>query len=425
MWVDRMRMLSMYGIAFTLAFSFLNLNSAFIMLLAVVWLLERNFKEKWILLSRNVGFFAYAFYFLILLLGIFDAQPLSAGWKYIETKVGFLVLPILLCSTAITAKQLRSIMITFLISLTAASLYCLVKNGLLFVETKEASVFFYHSLVAPIHHHAVYFSIFLFVAAIFLFREINAASLGISRWLKIVWLVFCVFVLILLSSKMVLIFLLAYLAFSVFTDSFRMLKNWHKILGLVFVATILVILFELDNPVKRRFEDIMTPPTHVLKEKFNKATYFNGVEFRLLLWRITYDIVKENDAWIMGVGPTNAQTHLNQKYLELNMYSGDIPNQGTGYLIYNCHNQFLQTLLQSGIIGLIALVLLYTYLLIRSFRTNDQVLIAFVLLLLCFTFVESLFERQYGMLMIAWLPLLFICSKEEKKRRSTRKTSSV
>src|SRR5437764_8199665 len=93
MWVDRMRMLSMYGIAFTLAFSFLNLNSAFIMLLAVVWLLERNFKEKWILLSRNVGFFAYAFYFLILLLGIFDAQPLSAGWKYIETKVGFLVLP--------------------------------------------------------------------------------------------------------------------------------------------------------------------------------------------------------------------------------------------------------------------------------------------------------------------------------------------
>ena len=50
----------MYGIAGSLAFSRLNLNSVFIMLLALAWLLEGNFKEKWNLLRSNIGFFAYA-----------------------------------------------------------------------------------------------------------------------------------------------------------------------------------------------------------------------------------------------------------------------------------------------------------------------------------------------------------------------------
>lgn len=419
-----MRMFSMYGIAFTLAFSFLNLNSVFIMLLSVAWLLEGNFKEKLKSLSGNIAFFAYAAYFVVLILGIFDADTLSGGWKYLEAEVGLIVLPILLCSVKTERKQLRNIMIMFLVFLTAASLYCLADRTILFFHSRETSIFFYHSLVEPIHHHAVYFSIFLFVAAIFLLKEMNTVLLGVPKWTRVIWLFYCVFILILLSSKIVLLFLLAYLAYSVFTDAFRALRNVYKILAVVLLVGIMVTLFEVDNPVKRRFEDILTPNTELLKEKFDRATYFNGVEFRLLLWRITYDILKENDAWLMGVGPTKAQDHLDKKYLELDLYAGHDPDRGGGYLIYNCHNQFLQTSLQSGLFGLVTLLFLYISLMIQAFRTRDQVLIAFMLLLVCFSFVESVIERQYGVLLIAWLPQLFLMSKREEKS-TTRKTSSV
>jgi O-antigen ligase len=396
------------------------------MLLAVAWLLEGNFKEKWKLLTSNVGFFAYAFYFIVLLLGVFDAVPLSAGWKYIEAEIGLIVLPILLCSSTIQKKELRQIMMVFLIFLTAASIFCLVNRAISYSHSKDGSIFFYHSLVQPINHHAVYFSIFLFVSAIFFLKEISAIWLGVPRWIKTIWLLYCAFILVLLSSKMVLVFLLVYLFYNIFSNQYRKLRTWHKVSGMALVVVIVVLLFKVDNPIRRRFADILTSHTELLKEKFDKGTYFNGVEFRLLLWRITYDILKEDDAWFMGVGPTNAQWHLDKKYLELNLYSGPSGKEDGGYLIYNCHNQFLQTTLQSGLVGLFALILLYVYLIVSAFMKKDQVFISFILLLLCFSFVESLFERQYGVLLIAWLPQLFLtCEAERKKRSITRKTSST
>jgi O-antigen ligase len=75
--------------------------------------------------------------------------------------------------------------------------------------------------------------------------------------------------------------------------------------------------------------------------------------------------------------------------------------------MYNCHNQFLQTTLQSGFIGLIALVFLYAFLLIKAIQSRNEVFVIAMLFIFCFFLIESVLERQWGMLLFTWLVLLF------------------
>ena len=58
-------------------------------------------------------------------------------------------------------------------------------------------------------------------------------------------------------------------------------------------------------------------------DKFNPGMYFNGIQFRLLQWRFTAEILNENDGWWIGVGPGNAQHLIDQKYISTNMYIGE------------------------------------------------------------------------------------------------------
>ncbi|HYJ38767.1 MAG TPA: O-antigen ligase family protein [Chitinophagaceae bacterium] len=412
---SRLQLFSLYGISFTLAFSLLNLNSIFIILLALGWLLEGKFRDKWGLLRRNLIFFAYVSYFLILVPGIINADPISKGWKYLEGELGFLILPLLLCSTTLEQNVLKKIIIAFLLFLTSATLYCLVNRMMEFGRTGEVDIFFYHNLLKPIDHHAVYFSVFLLTGTIFLVKEAKAASLGIHKGVKVVWIIYCIMLLILLSSKMVLLFLLAYIIYSALSNQIKGLKAWHKLSGVALILSIVIALFTFSNPVKKRFRDIITPNTELQKEKFDRATYFNGIEFRLLLWRITYEILEDNKAWPLGVGVVNAQSHLNQKYLQLDLYAGNDGKSDSGYLVYNCHNQFLQTSLQSGMLGLAALLFLCVTLVLNAFRKRNEVLICTIALLFCFLLIESVFERQYGVLLSTWLPLLFFIALSQRK----------
>jgi O-antigen ligase len=142
------------------------------------------------------------------------------------------------------------------------------------------------------------------------------------------------------------------------------------------------------------------------KEKYNPGDSFSGLQFRLLLWRFTYEILNEKNAWILGTSPSNAQSTLQQKYLEMDMYAGDKEKGTQGYLAYNCHNQFLQETLQSGLLGL-SVLLYWCFVIIRQcIRKRDILFQAAVFIILCFFFSDSVLERQYGIVLCTIFPLL-------------------
>jgi O-antigen ligase len=160
------------------------------------------------------------------------------------------------------------------------------------------------------------------------------------------------------------------------------------------------------NPVSNRFSDIVKGNLRVTAmEKFNPGMYFNGVQFRLLQWRFTAEILNENRSWLTGVGPGNSQHFIDQKYISTNMYIGEPARGDHGFLGYNTHNEFLETLLQTGVPGLVVLLFTCIALIKIAWQKKKRELSFVVALLLAWFFTESVLERQYGILIFTFFPL--------------------
>ncbi len=142
----------------------------------------------------------------------------------------------------------------------------------------------------------------------------------------------------------------------------------------------------------------------IQQQNFDPGIYFNGLQFRLLEGRFVKEILTEQRAWLTGVSG-DAQILLDKKYISADMYIGDGITADRGYLGYNTHNQFLESLLQSGIIGLLAFILVcYTMLRLAIGRKNRELTIISILLI-AYCFNESVFETQYGISLFTFFPL--------------------
>ena len=182
----------LYGMVITIVLSRLNLNSLCIILFTLAWLIEGNLKNKWALLVKDKLFIAYALYFLIQLEGLAQAENIYNGWDSVENKLGFLMLPMVFCSGPfLNIATRRKVMLVFTLAITVAAIYCLAIAGIRYLHTGNSEFFFYHQLVSPISHHAVYFSVYTFIAVVFLISEDRSLPwLAGNRFVYISWIIF-------------------------------------------------------------------------------------------------------------------------------------------------------------------------------------------------------------------------------------------
>jgi O-antigen ligase len=189
----------------------------------------------------------------------------------------------------------------------------------------------------------------------------------------------------------------------------KQLNRRLTIVIIVVAATVVssLVLFT-QNPISRRFNDILHGNIDMVEQSsFNKGTYFNGVQFRLLQWRFVKEIIQENNAWLWGVSPADAQAFLNRKYVATNMYTGGPGSASHGFLGYNTHNQFLEAFLQTGIIGLIFFLFICFEMVRMAVQQKSRMLWALVTLLIAYSFSEAVLETQYGLVIFIFFPLLF------------------
>jgi O-antigen ligase len=414
---DRLALFKTWLICATLVciiFSLLISCSICIILLTATWFFEGDLLKKWNMLRKDVLFSAYSLYFLTQLLGILYAQDIIIGWKNVESKLGFLILPIIFCSSDFVTENIgRKIMLVTTITLTLASLYCFGIAIIEFGHTHDRSVFFYHRLVNPIDQHAVYFSVYTFISILFLWWDGEQLKwLNKWPWLRICWIGYFVLLTYFLASKLVIATLVIYFAYVFMRILAENFKKWQVIVILGVGILVISSLFTFNNPVRQRFSDLLSFNRETLvKQKYTPGDYFNGIEFRLLLWPVSFELIRENHALLFGVGPSNTQSIVAKKFLDMGLYAGNNTGTDHGYLDYNCHNQFLQVSLQSGIIGLLAFVF-WSYTIIRkTFQKKNQILSGIIIMIFVFFLTESVFEREFGMILCTVFPLLYLYPK--------------
>jgi O-antigen ligase len=247
-------------------------------------------------------------------------------------------------------------------------------------------------------HHPGYLALFYtFAIVVVLHWLINKKHQNIlKRTIAIILIFHFELFIVLLSSKAGMIGLGLVYLMNVF---FIMLSDRTKvkraiIYSAVLVVSLMVILsffpasYGRFYSAKRSIEDNKVPDN--LKTEGSVA--------RLMVWKCSLEIIAENLPF--GVGTGDVKTELNKKYHAKDLQQAIREN-------LNSHNQYLQTTIATGLPGLILLIACLVLPVIFGLGRKQYLLFIFSVLFAFHLLVESMLERQAGVVFFAFFYGLF------------------
>lgn len=345
-------------------------------------------------------------YILLVAFSLVYTRDLSQGLSALRTSSGLMAVPLAVIFAPALPQRISYILKSYSIVLLSGVLFCLYKAGILWLQTGNLNAFFYHELVRPLNQHAVYFSILVLIALIILIENLVKKIYWFHKTLHLVMIAFFTIALFLLSSKYAIAAFLLYMVIRLFKQlQLASLGQWTALTMAGFAFLVVSISLNFNTPVRQRFSDILNGNLRLVnRESFDPGIYFNGLQFRLLQWRLVPDILTKEKRWLYGTSPGDAQVSQDNWYRSKNMYTGNPETGDPGYLGYNTHNQFLQTTLQNGIPGLAALLIICIAMLRSINWPKRPASSAATLVLLGWMFTESIFETQYGIIIFCFFP---------------------
>jgi O-antigen ligase len=360
-------------------------------------------------------------FYVITAIALFYTNDVPEEMHHIQLKITLIFIPLAFYFNNYLDNSFREkVMPYYILFLALAMFFCIGAAAYNYSTNHDSSVFFYHALVSPFYLHAIQYSIYTFVGLVYLLEKSRRQSYFLNKFFHFTIISCYAFFIILLSSKMVILFafasILIYIGLAVNnTGPFKL----RIILSVIACISILSILMVTNNPVSNRFKDIFTGNINVIEKKeFKSGDYFNGVQFRLLEWKLVGEILTENKAWILGVSPGDAQHLLDQKYKSIHMYSGN-ENGRRGFLGYNTHNEFLESTLQTGIVGLLCFLVIFVGCIQMMVNRQKTEFWLVGTLLLTYCFLESVFDTQYGILLFTFFPLFLFYTTDKQRPGSS------
>lgn len=416
-----------FFISLICAFRAITSISIGLMIVAGIILHKSNLKSSFD--KRIVNLFAISciLFFFLQSISLLYTTNQSEGLNDARLKSGLIFTPLALLFLFVANHyEYKKLYSWYCYILFFASLYLLYAAIGKYIEQKVISVFFYHALVSPFRFHAVYYSILVFIALLFVIENLAQKEYMLNKVFHWFLLSFFTCLLFFLSCKLVISLFLIYCLYFLLKQR-KLLNNYRLTVFAILIVCILSIsfIFITDNPISARFKDFVNGNIALIKQdKFATDVYFNGLQFRLLEWKLVPQILNERHSWWTGLSTGDTQRILDQKYISLNMFRGDPAKPGGGYLGYNVHNQLLQSLIQSGIPGAASFLLICTTLIIMAGQMKKRILSFTVILLLCYLLVESLFEEQYGIVIFCFWPVFIARYYTEHSATSSKNAKS-
>lgn len=346
-------------------------------------------------------FIAYGFY---LTYCFFTRHP-EIAVKYLEYKLSFLLIPVLFSFVPKEKMNVQFPIVGFLIGTVA-----LLMNGMFNSYTCysiSASFFtcFTSSQFSPIHHPS-YSSIFYTVSLFLVWYAYSQRFYWMKLWGALfLSLAYTLAILFCFSLAGLLFF---FCAFAI-TLLVLVYYKWGRIVTLIMSVIspiLLVVLFQTVPVLKQEFngakkyldEYLINPAVFVQKKQYPMS----GSEVRLVMWTASFQALLE---YPFGVGTGNVDEVLAHKLIQLNQH--ELAKQAL-----NPHNQYLQTGLEVGIIGLLAVLAPFVYAL-RFFKRSKNWLLLLVVGSLLFNMLfESMLQRQSGIVFFTLAVCMLVSCSE-------------
>lgn len=339
--------------------------------------------------------------FFILLAGYYLMQVIAFLWHpdplnnaALTEKASLVAIPFLLYVLISNYERAFTLGTTaFIIGNVVAAIVCIAVAATKYMQTRDSSLFFYHTYASPTGLGAIYFSLYILVALGYLiagkhsFGKVITISLGILLYGT----------LLLLSSKTAIVTGSALLSAILIM---KLKSNTQKLLLLSTGIGLFIALFTTTNPIEKRYAAIaQNESASVFKRDSYSGFIFNGLNLRVVFWRLGFELINEKHALLLGDGGQHYHDDFIKKMERDHLYLGNGTPADLGYQTYNMHNQYMEAYIQYGLVGFSLLLLLITGILYTAIYYRHTLLIYLTILFAAIFFTESAWETQAGILL--------------------------
>lgn len=323
------------------------------------------------------------------LLSVCYIRHLDLFASKLQKNVGLLFFPFLLfhLKNILSKDLLQKTFRGWNFALHLLEIFLLISAIYNYTSSGDSTYLFYHKLAAPIDASAVYLSLIIALAVL-----VTVFDNELKPFVKSSSLMIHAVFLILLSIRNIMIALPVVLLIYFLISKKRNIKKY------VFFGGLAVLTVFCIPQVSHRFKDAVGyHPEHIWATKVTDTTAFNGSTLRARLWKYGYEMQFNSlGNTVVGLGPGETQVLLDEKITLSNMYIGDGSSENKGFLGYNFHNEYVQKLTETGLIGLFLLLFYIGFKIRKSIRYKDQRAFTMLLLFSIAFCTESYLSTQIG-----------------------------
>jgi O-antigen ligase len=347
------------------------------------WLLEGDLKTKLQRIKSNRYVLLFTGFYVLNFIGILYAMNSGNGWFNLQVKLSLLLFPLLLSGEGrMDIKKLKPIMYSFITGCVVNGLICI---GNAIFKLVKHNVFEFQYKQLSILMHTSYFSMYIDVALLFIFYLFTNNSMTLHKAEQMVLLVstlFLAFMLVLLQSKMGM-------AISACLILLLLVKygkiHGYKTSGMVLVGITAIYFLAVHFVIGDRSR--IEGAVNTVVNTNVTASSVESTQARSIVWKAALQVIERHP--IIGVGTGSADSVLVQQYLA-DGYTGVAKEH------LNTHNQYLQTTVILGVIGLLSLLACFVLPFIVCIKEKRFIYGAFLVIVAANFLVESMLEVQSG-----------------------------
>jgi len=378
-----------------------------IAVLIITWLLEGDFVGKArrvVNCQHRLNTLLFAALYLLYGIGLLYSKNLDYGLFDLEVKMSLFIFPVIISTVrdeVLSVSMARKILWAFVFGVTASMAGCYSQAIYFYLQNGSLEVFYYSSL-SPLIHPSYMAMYVCFSLAILFYYLHKGIITGYARKTMVFLLIiiFEVFIIMLSSKAGILGFAIVLALFT----GYLLFEQRQWIRGTItgaLLAASFVTLFVTFPLSSERFEQTRDA---LEQADVNADKVANSTGERILIWWYSFEIT--NDNFLVGVGSGDVKDHLLAKYQEKEMDNALL-------LSLNAHNQYLQSMIALGIVGLIALLLTIVLPALYSVEQKHYLYLIF-LILIGFNFLfESMLETQAGVVFYAFFNAYLFAIKKD------------
>ncbi len=387
----------------------------FMILWGICRMLESRFQVKLQWKSKTsikILFVLFIIYYLWQAVGLIYSTDIKMGLLNLFGRLSLVLFPIVLIFPGEMIKNKIKILIrVFAISTFLFMLFCFsyayyksvnLQNGIWTFNPHPGEynwLSYFYSSELTLSQHPSYIAMYVLLSVFICFESYFDYSLKFKR--RVLWLILGF---ILLLSQYFLSSRAGILASLILIPIYLIIKL--KQLGkrkFAWIWIILIIIAISPLVVKNQRVDYLYG--RLFQEQVG---YERKKDPRLIIWKSGLEIARKN--LLLGVGIGDVRAELSAEYQRIGEEQMAIER-------FNAHNQFLEVLVENGIIGLVLFVSIFIFIFYIAFSGNNLLYIMFILMIFMFFLFESVLYRLAGVSFFALFSFLLIYVKMDNELR--------